>query len=136
MRNKLGKITAINLEKQLDIILKNWENWRVYDHGFINGLKMTLKIPKDFDPKQFESEDTLTPFDPNLDYIGKAKSIALDIAKLNYKRLQSDFQEGKLNLKLMCYDNGINMEENHLTSSQMLSKLNTLTYMELTESLK
>jgi hypothetical protein len=131
-----SKITAISLEKQLDTILKNWENWRVYDHGFINGLKMTLKIPKDFNPKVFEDDETIIPFNSDFDYIGKAKSAAMDIAKLNYKRLQHELHEGKLNLKLMCYDNGINIEEGELTNDQMLMKINTLMYMELVEGLK
>lgn len=101
VKNKVGKISAKNLESQFDAILYNWEQWRIFDQSYIQGLKMTLKVPKNFNAKAFESNDTLTLFESDFDTNGKAKTVALDIARLNYKRLQKEEIAGKLNLTQM-----------------------------------
>jgi len=124
------------MENQLDEILKNWEQWRVYDSSFVQGLKMTLKIPKDFNPIVFESEEVFSLFQSDYENEGKARAVALDIAKINYKQIQKDHEEGKLNLQTMCYDNGINLQNEELSTQQMLLKLNTLVYMRLVEDFK
>lgn len=96
---------------------------------------MALKIPKNFDSKIFESDDLMTLFESDFDITGKAKAAALDIARINYKRLQKENQEGKLKLRMMCYDNGINLGEGHVSDEQMLQKLNTLEYIKLVDEL-
>jgi hypothetical protein len=118
MKNKAGKITSKNIESQFETILKNWEKWRIYDQSYLNGLKMALKIPKNFNPKIFEEEQLITLFESDLDLSGKAKVAALDIAKQNYIRLLKENQEGKLNLKVMCYDNGINIGDGNITDEK------------------
>ena len=131
MKNKAGKITSKNIEGQFETILKNWEKWRVYDQSYLSGLKMSLKIPKNFNPKIFESDQNITLFESDFDLNGKARVAALDIAKQNYRRLLQENQDGKLNLKVMWYDNGINLGEGNITDDQMIQKLNTLEYVKL-----
>lgn len=131
MKNKAGKITSKNIESQFETILKNWEKWRIYDQSYLSGLKMALKIPKNFNPKIFEQEQNITLFESDLDLNGKARVAALDIAKQNYIRLLKENQEGKLNLKVMWYDNGINLGEGNISDEKMIQKLNTLEYVKL-----
>lgn len=92
---------------------------------------MALKIPKNFNPKIFEQEQNITLFESDLDLNGKARVAALDIAKQNYIRLLKENQEGKLNLKVMWYDNGINLGEGNISDEKMIQKLNTLEYVKL-----
>lgn len=92
---------------------------------------MSLKIPKNFNPKTFESENSLTLFNNDFTNSEKAKTIALDIAILNYKRLLKDLNVNKLNLKLICSGKGINLEEEGVKEEDMLQKVNTLTYAKL-----
>ena len=128
-------ITSKNFDVQLDSILQNWESWRIYDLSFIRGLGMSLKIPKNFNPKMFESKNSLTIFENDFTFSEKAKTIALDIARLNYKRLQKELKDGKLNLRLICCNKGINLGEGVANEEEMLLKLNTLTYAKIIEEM-
>ena len=134
-KKDFGRITSNKLESQIEAILKNWETWRVFDLSYIQGLGMSLKIPTNFNPKTFDSNDTLTLFENDFTVGEKAKTIALDIAKLNFQRIKEDNKEGKLNLKLMCNDKGINLGEGRITDEQMLTKLNSLTFAKLIDDL-
>lgn len=133
IKTTLGKVSAKSLETQLQKILDNWHKWRVYDEKFINGLKMTLKIPRDFKPQIFKTQnDQISLFDSTFDNLGKAKTVALDITKENYQRLLNESKQNIINAKSLCEATGIKLDDSE-TDESMILKLNTLEYVKMIE---
>lgn len=99
MKTQIGKVTSKNLEDHLNIILDNWTQWRVYEQSYITGLRLSLKVPRDFNPNIFKLEPGWTLFDSTFDNLGKAKAIATDIARENFIILNNKNKQGNLNLR-------------------------------------